>query len=121
MTLGLNNDVSFFTKAKSFFKGSSKKLEQQIKPDRQFTFKDEEGNLHDIMLIKLNEDVSAKLPTINLPSLECTRPEQGQKIEIGGMGPKKAGMTVINNHEVEVQFFGNKSHISDLSIPRGSA
>ncbi|KAM4577096.1 anionic trypsin-2-like [Odontesthes bonariensis] len=91
VTLGLNNDVSVFTKAWSFLKGSSKKLEQNIKPDQQFTFKDEEGKSHDIMLIKLNEDVSAKLPTIKLPSLECKRPEKGQKIEIGGMGPKKAG------------------------------
>ncbi|XP_024131583.1 kallikrein-2 [Oryzias melastigma] len=89
--LGLNNDVSFFTKAKSFFKGNSKKHEQEINTNQQFTFKDESGNSHDIMLIKLNEDMSAKLPAIGLPPLGCKRPELKSKVEIGGMGSKKAG------------------------------
>ncbi|XP_072243064.1 chymase-like [Leuresthes tenuis] len=91
VTLGLNNDVSFFTKAKSFLKGSSKKLQQQIKPDQQFTFKDEEGNPHDIMLIKLNEDVSAKLPTIKLPSLECTRQSRDRTLRLEEWGRRKQG------------------------------
>ncbi|KAM9743731.1 kallikrein-8-like [Menidia menidia] len=89
--IGLNNQVSVLTKAWSFVKGSSKKLQQQISLAQQFTFKDDEGKPHDIMLIKLNEDVSANLPVIELPPVECTRPEQKQKVEIGGMGPKKSG------------------------------
>ncbi|XP_040898550.1 trypsin-like [Toxotes jaculatrix] len=93
LQLGLNNDVSVFTKIGSFFKGSSKKLEQVIKPDQQFTYKDEEGHAHDIMLIKLSEDMSAKLPTIKLPPVECTKPEVGQQVEIGGWGPEKADVT----------------------------
>lgn len=93
VTLGLNNDVSIFTKAWSFLKGSSKKLEQVIKTDQQFTYKKEEDPAHDIMLIKLNEDMSAKLPTINLPPPGCQRPEPGQPVEIGGWGAKTADVT----------------------------
>ncbi|XP_023137929.1 kallikrein-14-like [Amphiprion ocellaris] len=93
VTLGLNNDVSFFTKAWSFLKGSSKKLEQNIQINQQFTYKDEEGRDHDIMLIKLNEDMSAKLPTIKLPPVECQRPEPSQQVEVGGWGAKTADVT----------------------------
>ncbi|XP_012737778.2 cationic trypsin [Fundulus heteroclitus] len=89
--LGVNNDVSIVTKAFSWFKGNSKKHEQTVSTKQQFTFKDEEGNAHDIMLIKLNEDMSAKLPTISLHSGECTKLEPKTKVEIGGMGAKKAG------------------------------
>lgn len=90
MKLGLNNDVSFFSKIKSFFKGSSN--EQVIEANQQFTFKDAEEKAHDIMLIKLNEDVSAKLPTINLPPVGCSKPEIGQEVRVGGWGAKKADM-----------------------------
>lgn len=87
--LGLNNDAPFFSKVKSFFK-TPKANEQDIKPDQQFTFKDDEGNPHDIMLIKLNEDASAKLPTIQLPAAECSRPEVNQPVKVGGWGAKTA-------------------------------
>ncbi|KAG7490415.1 anionic trypsin-2-like [Solea senegalensis] len=70
--------------------GSSKKLTQTIKLEQQFTYKDEEGRKHDIMLIKLNEDVSAKLPVISLPPSECSKPEEGQQVEVGGWGAKTA-------------------------------
>lgn len=90
--LGLNNDVSFFRKAWSFLKGKSKKLEQDIQTSQQFTFKDDEGRAHDIMLIKLNEDMSAKLPTIKLPPAECQRPEPSQQVEVGGWGVKTANV-----------------------------
>lgn len=93
VTLGKNNDVSIFTKALSFFKGSSKKYEQQIKIEQQFTFKGEDGRPHDIMLIKLNEDMSGSLPTIKLPPVGCTKPEKGQQVEVGGWGAKKAHVT----------------------------
>ncbi|XP_041855894.1 trypsin-like [Melanotaenia boesemani] len=89
--IGVNNDVSVFTKLASFIKGSSKKLEQVITTEKQFTFKNEDGKPHDIMLIKLNEGVSAQLPTIRLPSGECKRPELKKDVRIGGMGPKTAG------------------------------
>ncbi|CAB1423585.1 unnamed protein product [Pleuronectes platessa] len=90
LKLGLNNDVSIFTKFGSWMKGKSKKLEQVIKTEKQFSYKDEEGNAHDIMLIKLGEDMSAKLPTIKLPPTGCTKPEIGQQVEIGGWEAKKA-------------------------------
>uniref|UniRef100_A0A3Q1GGZ9 Anionic trypsin-2-like n=1 Tax=Acanthochromis polyacanthus TaxID=80966 RepID=A0A3Q1GGZ9_9TELE len=61
----------------------SKKLEQDITTNQQFTYKDEDERVHDIMLIKLNEDMSAKLPTINLPPAECQRPELSQQVEVG--------------------------------------
>ncbi|AWP07221.1 putative kallikrein-1-like [Scophthalmus maximus] len=89
--LGLNNDVPFFKKMWSFMKGKSKSLEQDIAPAQQFTYRDDEEKAHDIMLIKLTEDVSAKLPTIKLPPLaDCKRPEAGQQVEVGGWGAKKA-------------------------------
>ncbi|XP_070690290.1 kallikrein-8-like [Pempheris klunzingeri] len=91
--LGLNSDTSIFSKVKSFFKGSDKKNEQLIKKDQQFTFKDEEEHLHDIMLIKLNEDASPKLATIKLPPAGCSRPEVGQQVEVGGWGAKTADVT----------------------------
>uniref|UniRef100_H2LL46 Peptidase S1 domain-containing protein n=1 Tax=Oryzias latipes TaxID=8090 RepID=H2LL46_ORYLA len=72
--LGLNNDVSLGTKFFSFLKGNSKN-----------------GKPHDIMLIKLNEDMPGKIPVISLPSQDCKRPELKSKVEIGGMGSKKAG------------------------------
>ncbi|XP_054905117.1 LOW QUALITY PROTEIN: trypsin-like [Poeciliopsis prolifica] len=89
--LGINNDVSFFTKSVSWLKGKSKKLQQTIPAKQQHTFKDEEGNAHDIMLIQLNEDMSVKLPTISLPSGECTKLEPRAKVQIGGMGAKAKG------------------------------
>ncbi|KAM6930903.1 trypsin-1-like [Xenentodon cancila] len=79
-----------WSKFKSKVKGSSNPLEQEIAPAQQFTFKDDGGKMHDIMLIKLNKDASPKHPTIKLPS-ECTRPPSGASVHIGGMGPKKAG------------------------------
>ncbi|XP_038137183.1 trypsin-1-like [Cyprinodon tularosa] len=88
--LGINNDVSIFTKAASWFKGNSKKHEQIIPINQQHTFKNEESK-HDIMLIRLNEDMSAKTPTISLPSGGCTKLEPKAKVEIGGMGASKKG------------------------------
>ncbi|XP_022054791.2 kallikrein-2-like [Acanthochromis polyacanthus] len=88
--LGVNNDASFLKKVWSFLKGKSKKLEQDITTNQQFTYKDEDERVHDIMLIKLNEDMSAKLPTINLPPAECQRPELSQQVEVGGWGAKTA-------------------------------
>ncbi|XP_062237820.1 trypsin-like [Platichthys flesus] len=90
LKLGLNNDVGMFTKLGSWLKGKSKKLEQVIQTEKQFSYKDEEGNAHDIMLIKLGEDMSAKLPTIRLPPAGCTKPEIGQQVEIGGWKAKKS-------------------------------
>lgn len=64
----------------------SKTVKQEIKPEQQFTNKDAEGRLHDIILIKLNKDASAKLSTIKLPPVgSCNRPEQGQQVEVGGL------------------------------------
>ncbi|XP_029367305.1 trypsin-like [Echeneis naucrates] len=88
--LGLNNDVSFLKKVKSFFKGSSKKYEQNIDLQNQFSFKGED-NVHDIMLLKLNEDMSGSLPVINLPTSSCTKPEVEQQVAIGGWGSEKLG------------------------------
>ncbi|XP_071340272.1 kallikrein-1-like [Trachinotus anak] len=93
LKLGVNIDVSFLKKVWSSIKGSSKKLEQTITTNQQFTYKDEEGHAHDIMLIKLNEDMSGSLPTIKLPSAECSKPEQGEMVEVGGWGSKKAAST----------------------------
>ncbi|XP_041793860.1 kallikrein-8-like [Chelmon rostratus] len=90
LKLGLNVEKSFFSKFKSFFKSSPKENKQDIKTAQQFTFKDEEERSHDIMLIKLNEDVSPKLPQIKLPPVGCTRPEPSQQVEIGGWGARKA-------------------------------
>lgn len=104
MTLGKNNDVSIFTKALSFFKGSSKKYEQQIKIEQQFTFKGEDGRPHDIMLIKLNEDMSGSLPTIKLPPVGCTKPEKGQQVEVGGWGAKKAHVTGEQHGDTRFSF-----------------
>ncbi|KAM7392057.1 hypothetical protein PAMP_022699 [Pampus punctatissimus] len=87
LKIGFNAGV-FSKSVKDIFKG---KLDQTIKTDQQFTYKDEEGKPHDIMLIKLNKDVSAKLPTINLPPTECQRPEISQQVEVGGWGAEKAG------------------------------
>ncbi|MEQ2261755.1 hypothetical protein XENORESO_015238 [Xenotaenia resolanae] len=89
--LGLNNDVSIVTKAFSWLKGNSKKHEQTIPTKQQHTFKDDEGKAHDIMLIQLNEDMSAKLPTIGLPSGDCTKLEPNKNVMIGGMGAKAKG------------------------------
>ncbi|XP_017269207.1 kallikrein-8 [Kryptolebias marmoratus] len=89
--LGLNNDVSIFTKAFSLMKGNSKKHEQTVPVAQQHAFKDEEGKLHDIVLIKLNEDMSAKTPTIDLHSGECSRPPPKAKVQVGGMGQAKTG------------------------------
>ncbi|KAG7223446.1 hypothetical protein INR49_015549 [Caranx melampygus] len=88
LKLGLNNDVSTLTKLWSWVKGKSKKYEQIITTESQFTY--EEENKHDIMLIRLNEDMPASLPTIQLPSDDCAPPAQKQQVEIGGWGAKKA-------------------------------
>ncbi|KAM7019136.1 trypsin-4-like [Tautogolabrus adspersus] len=77
--LGVNYDASIFSK--KFFVNDK----QHIKTNQQFFFKDEEGNLHDIMLIKLNEEASADLPTLDLPSDECTRPGMKTKVQVGGL------------------------------------
>ncbi|XP_060927868.1 kallikrein-14-like [Limanda limanda] len=91
LTLGLNNNVGWMDKIGSWLKRKSKKLEQDIKTEQQFSYKDEEGKAHDIMLIKLNENMSPNLPTIRLPpAADCTKPEIGQQVEIGGWGAKKA-------------------------------
>lgn len=87
MKFGLNAYTSTWKKIKNFFK--NKKQEQEIDANQQFAYKEEEHN-HDIVLIKLNEDVSAKLPTINLPAGECQKPELKQVVEIGGWGAKKS-------------------------------
>ncbi|XP_061585256.1 trypsin-like [Cololabis saira] len=78
------------SKIKSAFKGRSNPLKQEIEPKQQFPFKDEEGKMHDIMLIKLNVDASAKHGIIKLPA-DCKRPATGSSLLIGGMGPKRAG------------------------------
>ncbi|XP_067432061.1 kallikrein-1-like [Thunnus thynnus] len=90
LKFALNYDESFFKSIKSLFKGKSVKTEQKIEENQQFTFKGEDEQVHDIMLIKLNEDVSPKLPTIQLPTAECKRPELKQQVEIGGWGAKTA-------------------------------
>uniref|UniRef100_A0A3P9HGX5 Peptidase S1 domain-containing protein n=1 Tax=Oryzias latipes TaxID=8090 RepID=A0A3P9HGX5_ORYLA len=66
-------------------------VKQQISVEQQFTYKDEAGNPHDIMLMKLNKDAPAQFPTINTPKPECKRPAMEQVVNIGGMGSKKAG------------------------------
>uniref|UniRef100_A0A3B4Z1E1 Kallikrein-1-like n=1 Tax=Stegastes partitus TaxID=144197 RepID=A0A3B4Z1E1_9TELE len=76
----------------SLVTGSSNNLEQNIKTEQQFTFKDGD-NTHDFMLIKLNEAVPAKLPTITLPPVGCQRPELNQQVEVGGWGAKTADVT----------------------------
>uniref|UniRef100_A0A3Q0R2P0 trypsin n=1 Tax=Amphilophus citrinellus TaxID=61819 RepID=A0A3Q0R2P0_AMPCI len=89
--IGLNNKLSLSKKVKNFFKGkSSKNLEQQIDTKQQFTFKEGDDPPHDIMLIKLNEDVSAELPTIKLPPVECEKPSMNAQVQIGGWGFKTA-------------------------------
>ncbi|XP_070819905.1 kallikrein-8-like [Chaetodon trifascialis] len=87
--VGINVDKSLKSKVKSFFKGEPKENKQVIEVAKQFTFKGEEEQAHDIMLIRLNQDVSPKLPQINLPSSECTRPQPNQQVQIGGWGAKK--------------------------------
>ncbi|CAK6973827.1 kallikrein-8-like [Scomber scombrus] len=84
-------EMSFLKKAKAFFKNKPIKKEQVIDVKQQFPRK-EEDNSHDLMLIKLNEDVSPKFPTIQLPAAECTKPALKQQVQIGGWGAKKADM-----------------------------
>ncbi|KAM4579459.1 kallikrein-14-like [Fundulus diaphanus] len=67
------------------------KTDQKIPKEQQFTFQDDEGKPHDIMLIKLSKDVSADLPTISYNKKDCVKPEEHADVEIGGMGVKKAG------------------------------
>lgn len=88
LQLALNSDQSFFSKVKSFFKGNSKVNEQIIPTNQQFTFKGEDQKPHDIMLIKLNQDMSVKVPTIKLPPVGCTKLEPGKEVQIGGLGAK---------------------------------
>ncbi|KAK2837184.1 hypothetical protein Q5P01_014396 [Channa striata] len=95
--LAVNSDQPFYKKFWSFLKGSSKATEQEISTKQQFTYKGEDKKLHDIMLIKLNQDMSAKLPTIRLPPVPCTKPEENQQVQIGGFGSKKAGGTAANS------------------------
>ncbi|XP_020513530.2 trypsin-1-like [Labrus bergylta] len=84
--LGVNYDASFASK--EFFV----KDKQDIDISQQFFFeKDAEGKLHDIMLIKLTKKASAKLPTLELPAGECTRPELKKTVQVGGSGPDKEG------------------------------
>ncbi|XP_022613544.1 kallikrein-8-like [Seriola dumerili] len=101
LKLGLNQELSFFkklkSKAKALFNGPSKKYEQIIKTGQQFTYKDEEGRAHDIMLIRLNEDMSASVPYITLPPVECSQPEPGQQVEVGGWGAKKTNLKKAKN------------------------
>lgn len=89
MKLGIHSDQSTFGKLLSYVKGSSKVNEQIIDKDNQFTFKGEDGTPHDIMLIKLSQEVSAKIPTIKLPAVECTKPEMSHQIHVGGFGATK--------------------------------
>lgn len=95
MQLAINSGQSLLQKAKSLvksiFKGTPKVTEQIIPTNQQFTFKVEEEKPHDIVLIKLNTDMSVKVPKINLPPVGCTRPEQGKEVQIGGFGAKKSG------------------------------
>ncbi|XP_035999699.1 trypsin-1-like [Fundulus heteroclitus] len=72
--------------------------EQKIPREQQFTYQDEEdeGKPHDIMLIKLSKDVSAKLSTISYNRKDCAEPEEYADVEIGGMGAKKAGGKLEN-------------------------
>lgn len=66
-----------------------KKLEQTIPVKQQLTFKDEEEKAQDIMLIKPNEGVSPKLPTIIYDKKDCSRPEEDANVEIGGWKQRK--------------------------------
>ncbi|KAM4616788.1 trypsin-like [Polymixia lowei] len=96
--LGKHNDNSFFkntgSKIKAFFKNKPKTDVQEIAVAQQFQFKGEDDKPHDIILMKLNLDAPAKLPTIKLPSAEaCSRPAPGQEARIGGWGAKKADKT----------------------------
>eukprot|EP00064_Thunnus_orientalis_P002000 superscaffoldBa00000139_g2005 len=90
LKFGLN--VSKWKKAKEFLKRNSLGTEQEIADQQQFSFKDEEGRIHDIMLIKLNKDVSPEHPTIPLPHHECERPKLKQQVEVGGWGATTANM-----------------------------
>lgn len=97
LQLALNSGQSVFQKAsswiKSIFKGTDKVTEQTITTKQQFPYKDENGDkLHDIMLIKLNNDMSVKVPIIKLPPTEgCPKLDKGTEVQIGGFGAKKAG------------------------------
>lgn len=91
MKLGVHVEASIWKKAKNLFKGKTIKKEQEIDVKQQFAYKEEE-NSHDLMLLKLNEDVSPNLPTIPLSAAKCTRPELKQEVQIGGWGAKKADM-----------------------------
>ncbi|XP_067378288.1 trypsin-like [Channa argus] len=95
--LAVNSDLPMYKKIWSFLKGSSKVTEQDINTKQQFTYKGEDGKAHDIMLIKLNQDMSAKVPTIQLPPEGCTKPEESKQVQIGGWGAKKAGGTAANS------------------------
>ncbi|XP_074527235.1 kallikrein-5-like [Halichoeres trimaculatus] len=80
--LGVNYDKPFFSKIKGFFKSDKQKIE----PKQQFVFKDEEGHLHDIMLIKLTKAVKAQYPMVALPPEGCTKPEINKQVKVGGFG-----------------------------------
>lgn len=113
--LALNSDQSTFQKAKSWFKslfkGKPKVTEQIIGTKQQFTFKGEDEKPHDIMLIKLNQDVSVKLPVIKLPPVDCAKPEQGKEVKIGGFGAKKAGGKGEKHLRYWIQFLKiNENH-----------
>ncbi|KAM9360681.1 serine protease 1-like [Symphorus nematophorus] len=83
----LAQNAGFWLRIKGLFKSNRK---QTIETNQQFTFKDDGGNLHDIMLIKLSKDVSAELPTIELPPVGCTQPEENKQVQIGGWGADQA-------------------------------
>lgn len=102
MQLALNSGQSTFQKAtswiKSFIKGTPKVTEQIIPTEKQFIYpKDEEGKTHDIMLIKLNDDMSVKVPSIKLAPTGCNKLEPEKEVQIGGFGAKKAGGTGKNH------------------------
>ncbi|XP_029917028.1 kallikrein-15-like [Myripristis murdjan] len=88
--IGLTYHLSFWKRLKKGFK--SIKSEQQIQVTQQFAFKGDDDKPHDIMLIRLNQDVSPELPIIKLPATDCTRPGQGTEVDIGGWGAKKADL-----------------------------
>ncbi|XP_029017018.1 kallikrein-7-like [Betta splendens] len=91
LQLALNSDEGFFSKAKGFFSGKSDAKEQVIETSQQFAYQGEDQKPHDIMLIKLNQDMSPKVPQIRLPPVGCTKVETGKEVRIGGFGAKKAG------------------------------
>ncbi|CAI5650117.1 unnamed protein product [Oreochromis niloticus] len=99
--IGLNNQAPLLKQItgflKNIFSGPPKYLEQDIDPKQQFTFKDNDQS-HDIMLIKLNEDVHPKLPTIRLPPVAgCQKPNMNDPVQIGGWDFKTTDVKMASN------------------------